>query len=105
MDPCHRLLSSNESVEGEVGVEEGAEEEVVTDTITDTVDDDDGVEGDKDWVNFVVVSDVSVSAVTRESGGLSGLILMMLGVSWKTTCLLGVARVSSADVSRAGGSL
>ena len=97
-------MSSNESVEGEVGVEEGAEEEVVTDTITDTVDDDDGVEGDKDCVNFVV-SDVSVSAATLERGGLSGLILMMLGVSWKTTCLLGVVRVSSADVSRAGGSL
>lgn len=79
--------------EGEVldGLDTGVAVEVVTETRTDTflafLSVGDGVDIGGDMVVNMELSSVSP---ILEMGGLEGSMRMMLGVSWKTTCLLGV---------------
>lgn len=72
------------------GLDTGVAVDVVTETSTDTFLDflstGDGVDTGGDMGGNMPLS----SGSSLEIGGLSGSILMMLGVSWKTTCLLGV---------------
>lgn len=79
------------------GLDTGVAVDVVTETSTDTFLDffstGDGVDMGGDMGGNMPPS----SGSSLEIGGLSGSIRMMLGVSWKTTCLLGVEEEDRMD--------